>query len=93
MRLAQPLFIYTLLIGIPLTIILFWLVFKLREKAKKRFGNLDLIQKLSSSYSPTKQKLKVFVLVLGLFLLGCWDGSVNPLHNAKFDSFILCFVH
>ncbi|MGB2697108.1 MAG: VWA domain-containing protein [Candidatus Zixiibacteriota bacterium] len=69
MRLAQPIFIYMLLIGIPLTLILFWLAFKLKEKAKKRFGNLDLIQKLSSSYSPSKQKLKVFVLVLGLFFL------------------------
>jgi Ca-activated chloride channel family protein len=69
MRLAQPIFIYILLIGIPLTIILFWLAIKLKENAKKRFGNLDLIQKLSSSYSPSKQKLKIFVLVLALFFL------------------------
>lgn len=69
MRIAQPIFIYILLIGIPLALIFFWLVFKLKEKAKKRFGNLDLIQKLSSSYSPAKQKLKVFILILALFFL------------------------
>lgn len=67
MRLAQPLFIYILIIGIPLSILFFWLVFKLKEKAKKRFGNIDLIDKLSSSYSPAKQRFKVFILILALF--------------------------
>jgi Ca-activated chloride channel family protein len=69
MRLAQPVFIYILIIGIPASILFFWLAFKLKEKAKKRFGNLDLINKLSSSYSPVKQKFKVFILVVALFFL------------------------
>jgi Ca-activated chloride channel family protein len=69
MRLAQPLFAYILIAAIPISVLFFWVVFKLKEKAKKRFGNLDLIDKLSSSFSPAKQKLKVFILILTLFFL------------------------
>jgi len=69
MRLAQPIFIYILMIGIPVSILFFWMVFKLKEKAKKRFGNLDLIDKLSSSCSLSKQRFKVFVLILALSFL------------------------
>lgn len=69
MKLAQPTFVYLLIIGVPLSIVFFWVVFKLKEKAKRRFGNLDLIDKLSSFYSPAKQRLKVFVLMLALFFL------------------------
>jgi len=69
MRLAQPQFIYILIIGIPVIILFFWMVFKLKERAKRRFGNLDLIDKLSSSYSKSKQRFKVFILILALFFL------------------------
>ncbi len=69
MRLAQPLFVYILIVAIPMSILFFWVVFKLKEKAKKRFGSLDLINKLSSSFSPARQKLKVFMLILALFFL------------------------
>lgn len=69
MRLAQPIFVYILIAGIPLSILFFWVVFKLKDKARKRFGDLDLIEKLSSSYSPAKQRLKVFILIIALFFL------------------------
>jgi len=69
MRLAQPIFVYVLIAVVPLSILLFWVAFKLKERAKRRFGNLDLIEKLSSSYSPAKHRLKILILIIALFFL------------------------
>lgn len=70
MRIAQIDFIYVLLILLPLLIVFYWFVFRMKKKAKERFGNLALIEKLSLSFSPTKQRRKVDLMLLGvLFLL------------------------
>ena len=70
MRIAQIDFIYVLLILLPLLIVFYWFVFRMKKKAKERFGNLALIEKLSLSFSPKKQRRKVDLMLLGvLFLL------------------------
>jgi len=69
MRIAQINFIYALLILLPLLIIFYWFVFRMKRKAKKRFGNLTLIEKLSLSFSPKKQRWKVALILLGTFFL------------------------
>ena len=70
MKVAQVDFIYVLLILLPLLIVFYWFVFRMKKKAKERFGNLALIEKLSLSFSPKKQRRKVDLMLLGvLFLL------------------------
>ncbi|MFQ6031575.1 MAG: VWA domain-containing protein [Candidatus Zixiibacteriota bacterium] len=69
MRIAQIDFIYVLLVLLPLLIVLYWFVFRMKRKAKERFGNLVLIEKLSLSFSRKKQKWKVALLLLGTFFL------------------------
>ena len=69
MRVAQIDFIYILLILLPLLIVFYWLVFRMKRKAKERFGNLALIEKLSLSFSPKKQRWKVVLILLGTFFL------------------------
>ena len=69
MRIAQIDFIYVLLILLPLLLVFYWFVFRTKRKAKERFGNLALIEKLSLSFSPKKQRWKVALLLLGVFFL------------------------
>ena len=69
MRLAQIDFIYVLLILLPLLLVFYWFVFRTKRKAKERFGNPVLIEKLSLSFSPKKQRWKVALLLLGVFFL------------------------
>ena len=69
MRIAQIDFIYVLLILLPLLIVFYWFVLRMKRKAKERFGNLALIQKLSLSFSPKKQRWKVDLILLGVFFL------------------------
>lgn len=69
MRIAQINFIYVLLILLPLLIVFYWFVFRMKRKAKERFGNLALIEKLSLSASPKKQRWKVALILLGTFFL------------------------
>lgn len=69
MRIAEIDFIYVLLILLPLLITFYWLVFKMKRRAKERFGNLALIEKLSFSFSPKKQRWKVVLILLGTFFL------------------------
>jgi Ca-activated chloride channel family protein len=69
MRIAQIDFIYVLLILLPLLIAFYWFVFGMKRKAKERFGNLDLIEKLSLSVSQKKQRWKVALILLGTFFL------------------------
>jgi len=69
MRIAQIDFIYVLLILLPLLIAFYWFVFGMKRKAKERFGNLDLIEKLSLSVSQKKQRWKVTLILLGTFFL------------------------
>ncbi len=69
MRIAQIDFIYVLLILLPLLIVFYGLVFRMKRRAKERFGNLALIEKLSLSFSPRKQRWKVVLILLGAFFL------------------------
>jgi Ca-activated chloride channel family protein len=69
MRIAQINFIYLLLILLPLLITFYWFVFRMKRKAKERFGNPTLIEKLSLSFSPKKQRWKVAFILLGTFFL------------------------
>jgi Ca-activated chloride channel family protein len=69
MRIAQINFIYALLILLPLLLAFFWLVFRLKKKAMQRFGNLGLMEKLTLSYSPRKQRWKIALLLLAVFFL------------------------
>lgn len=69
MRIAQINFIYALLILLPLFLVFFWLIFRLKRKAMERFGNLTLMQKLTLSFSPRKQRWKVALLLLAIFFL------------------------
>ncbi|MCK4385594.1 MAG: VWA domain-containing protein [candidate division Zixibacteria bacterium] len=70
MKVAQVDFIYVLLILLPLLIVFYWFVFRMKRRAKERFGNLGLVEKLSLSFSPKKQRWKVALILLGtLFLL------------------------
>jgi Ca-activated chloride channel family protein len=69
MRIAQMDYIYVLLILLPLLLAFYWLVFRMKRKALKRFGNLTLMEKLSLSFSPRKQRWKVVFLLLATFFL------------------------
>jgi Ca-activated chloride channel family protein len=69
MRIAQIDFIYVLAALIPLLLVFFWLIFRMKRRAMQRFGNLALLQKLSLSFSPRKQRWKVALFVLAIFFL------------------------
>jgi Ca-activated chloride channel family protein len=69
MRIAQIDFIYVLAVLIPLLLVFFWLIFRMKRRAMQRFGNLALLQKLTLSFSPRKQRWKVALLVLAVFFL------------------------
>lgn len=69
MRIAQINFIYVLLILLPLLSLFYWFVFRMKRKAKERFGNLALIERLSLSFSPKKQRWKMFLIFSGTFFL------------------------
>ncbi len=69
MRVAQIDFIYVLAVLIPLLLVFFWLIFRMKKRAMQRFGNLSLLQKLSLSFSPRKQRWKVALFVLAVFFL------------------------
>ena len=69
MKVAQVDFIYVLLILLPLLIVFYWFVFRMKRRAKERFGNLGLVEKLSLSFSPKKQRWKVALILLGTFFL------------------------
>ena len=69
MRIAQINYIYTLLILLPLLLVFFWLIFRMKKKTMQRFGNLSLMEKLTLSFSPRKQRWKTVLLLLGIFFL------------------------
>jgi Ca-activated chloride channel family protein len=69
MRLAQIDYLYVLLILLPLLVIFFWLVLKMKKRAMRKFGNLALMEKLSLSFSPRKRRWRLVALLLGIFFL------------------------
>ncbi len=69
MRIAQIDYIYLLLILLPLLLVFYWLVFRMKRKVMERFGNLTLMQRLALSLSPKRQRWKVVLLVFAIFFL------------------------
>jgi Ca-activated chloride channel family protein len=69
MRLAQIDYLYVLLTLLPLLVIFFWLVLKMKKRAMQRFGNLALMERLALSFSPKKQRWKIVLLLLAVFFL------------------------
>jgi Ca-activated chloride channel family protein len=69
MRLAQIDYLYVLLTLLPLLVIFFWLVLKMKKRAIERFGNLALMKRLALSFSPKKQRWKIVLLLLAVFFL------------------------
>jgi len=54
---------------IPILIIFYVLVFRWKKNALKRFGNLDLIKKLTQSISRKHQILKISLIVLAVIFM------------------------
>lgn len=69
MRLAQIDYLYVLLTLLPLLVIFFWLVLKMKKRAMQRFGNLALMERLALSFSSKKQRWKIVLLLLAVFFL------------------------
>jgi Ca-activated chloride channel family protein len=70
MRIAQIDYIYVILALLPLLVIFYWLAFRMKKRALRRFGNLALMEKLALSFSPGKQRWKIVLLLLGILFLG-----------------------
>jgi Ca-activated chloride channel family protein len=69
MRLADIDYLYALIILIPVLLAFYWVVFRMKRKALRRFGNLELMKKLALSFSPRKQRWKVVLMLLAVFFL------------------------
>jgi Ca-activated chloride channel homolog len=54
---------------VPILIVFFVFVFKWKKKALQRFGNLELLQKLTSSTSRRRQIYKITLLLATIFLM------------------------
>lgn len=60
---------FFLLLLIPLFVLFYYLVFKWKKRALARFGNLDLVKKLSQSTSRGRQIVKAVLLILGVLFM------------------------
>ncbi len=60
---------FMLLLLLPLFIVFYWRVFRWKTRAMQRFGNLELIKKLTASVSRGRQVLKASLLVTVLFCM------------------------
>ncbi|HEX9916146.1 MAG TPA: VWA domain-containing protein [candidate division Zixibacteria bacterium] len=70
MRFTQPTYLYVTL-GLVIALFLFYvLVSKLKKKAKQKLGDLELIDKLSVSFSPKKARWKKVLILLTIIFLG-----------------------
>jgi Ca-activated chloride channel family protein len=58
-----------LLLLLPLLVAFYIIVFKQKRKALERFGNLDLVAKITASVSKKRQVTKVFLVFVSLFFL------------------------
>lgn len=54
---------------IPLFIVFYYLVFKWKKRAMRRFGSLELVEKLSRSTSRSKQIVKATLIILGILFM------------------------
>ncbi|MCA9734182.1 MAG: VWA domain-containing protein [Deferribacteres bacterium] len=67
-RFANPIALYFLLF-IPAGILFYYFVFRWKTKSLQRFGNLELMKKLTSGVSRGRQKFKASLVLSGMFFL------------------------
>lgn len=68
LRFANTYLLYLLWL-IPVGILFYYLVFKSKKRALERFGNLELLKKLSKNTSPGRQMGKIALLLIALFFM------------------------
>src|SRR4030042_6132856 len=64
-RFQDTIYLYFLLL-IPIFIVFFIFVFKWKKSSLKKFGNLELLEKLIASTSKGRQRLKVSLIILSI---------------------------
>ena len=65
MRFAQPEYLYALAV-VPVLLAFYIMVFRWKTRALARFGNPELLARLSLAVSPLRQKTKIALLLCGL---------------------------
>lgn len=65
MRFAQPEYLYALAVA-PALLVFYIMAFRWKTRALARFGNPELLARLSLAVSPVRQKIKVSLLLCGL---------------------------
>ena len=68
LRFHNQIFLYLLII-IPMLVLFYVFVFRWKKKAMERFGNLELIQKLTETFSRRRQILKAGLIILAVFFM------------------------
>ena len=68
MRFAYPQYLNLLLL-IPVLVVFYIIVFKQKRRALERFGNLDLVEKMTASVSRKRQVFKIFLIMVSVFFL------------------------
>jgi Ca-activated chloride channel family protein len=68
MRFAYPQYLNLLLL-LPALVVFYIIVFRQKRRALERFGNLDLVAKITASVSKKRQTLKVFLVLASIFFL------------------------
>jgi Ca-activated chloride channel family protein len=66
---------------VPALIVFFWWAFKQKQRRRARFGNLELVGKLTGTVSLRRQQLKAALLVAGVGFLVM--ALVQPQYGAK----------
>ena len=82
-QLDEKIYFYLLFI-IPVIVVLFLLVLIWKKRTQKKFANTDLLKRLTPnrSYNKSALKLIVFILSLGLLIV----GLVNPKIGTKLET-------
>ncbi|RMH71219.1 MAG: VWA domain-containing protein [Gemmatimonadetes bacterium] len=68
MQFGAPTYLYLLFL-IPVITLFYWVEFRNKHKILSRFGNIELLRKLTRTVDVGKQKWKAFLLIFALFLL------------------------
>jgi len=68
MRFAYPQYLNLLLL-LPVLVVFYVIVFKQKRKALERFGNLELLAKMTATVSRKRQIWKVVLILVGTFFL------------------------
>ncbi len=68
LRFADSAYFWLLLL-VPVAIVFYYSVFQWKTRALSRFGNLDLVRKLSASVSRRRQVAKAALIIVGISLM------------------------